>query len=78
LGDRGSVLGRGRNSLLFATASRPALVLIQFHMKWVPGAFSVGMERPEREARHSPPSSVVVKNTWTYTSTIHTFSWRDS
>jgi hypothetical protein len=32
--------------------------------KWVPGALSTGVKRPELEAEHSPPSSVEVKNTW--------------
>jgi hypothetical protein len=29
----------------------------------------VGVKRPGREADHSPPSSVEVKNAWSYTST---------
>jgi hypothetical protein len=36
---------------------------------WVPGALSLGVKRPGREADHSPPSSAKVKNTWSYTST---------
>jgi hypothetical protein len=35
----------------------------------VPGALSVGVKRPGREANHSPPSSSEVKNEWSYTST---------
>jgi hypothetical protein len=28
-------------------------------IKWVPGALSLGVKRPGREAHHSPPSSAV-------------------
>jgi hypothetical protein len=35
----------------------------------VPGVLSLGVKRPECEADHSPPSSVEVKNAWSYTST---------
>jgi hypothetical protein len=45
--------------LLFATACRPALG---------PGALSLKIKRPEREADHSPVFSVEVKNAWSYTS----------
>jgi hypothetical protein len=37
---------------------------IQFFLvpiKWVPGALSLGANRPRREADHSPPSSAEVK-----------------
>jgi hypothetical protein len=33
------------------------------------GALSPGVKRPGREADHSPPTSVEIKNTWVYTST---------
>jgi hypothetical protein len=35
----------------------------------VPGALSLGLKRPGREADHSPPSSAKVNNVWSYTST---------
>jgi hypothetical protein len=35
----------------------------------VPGALSLGVKRPEREADRSPPSSADVRNVWSYTST---------
>jgi hypothetical protein len=38
-------------------------------IQWVPGALSLGIKRPGREADHSPPSSTGVKNAWSYTST---------
>jgi len=31
-----------------------------------PGAFSLGVKRPECEVNHSSPSSADVKNKWTY------------
>jgi hypothetical protein len=30
-------------------------------IEWVPGALSLGVKRPGREADHSPPSSAEVK-----------------
>jgi len=33
------------------------------------GVFSPEVKRPRREVDHSPPSSVEVNNTWSYTST---------
>jgi hypothetical protein len=38
-------------------------------IEWVPGALSLGLKQPGREADHSPPSSAEVKNAWRYTST---------
>jgi hypothetical protein len=48
------------------TASRTALGSTQPPIQWVPGALSLGVKRPGREADHSPPSSAEVKNTWNY------------
>jgi len=31
-----------------------------------------------REGDHSPPRSVKIKNAWSYTSLLHTSSWRDT
>jgi hypothetical protein len=38
-------------------------------VKWVPGAFSLGVNQPGREAYRLPPSNILVKNAWglTYT-----------
>jgi hypothetical protein len=48
----------------------------------VPGALSLVVKRPEREADHSPPSSAEVKNAWSYISTppirIHGVVLRDN
>jgi hypothetical protein len=46
---------------LFITASRTALGSTQPPIQRVPGALSLGVERPGREADHSPPSSAEVK-----------------
>jgi hypothetical protein len=43
------------------TASRMALKPTQPPIQWVPGALSVGVKRPGREADHSPPSGAEVK-----------------
>jgi hypothetical protein len=52
---------RGLEILLFTTASRTALGLTQTPIQWVPGALSLGIKRPGREADHSIPSSSEVK-----------------
>jgi hypothetical protein len=48
---------------------RPAVRPTQPTIQWAPGALSLGIRRPGREAHHSPPSSAEAKNAWTYTST---------
>jgi hypothetical protein len=55
--------------ILFTTLSRTALGPTQPPIQWVPGALSLGVKRPGREADHSPPFSAEVKNEWSYTST---------
>jgi hypothetical protein len=69
LDDRGFESRQGLGNFLFTTASRPGLGPIQPPIQWVPGALSLGIKRPGHEADHSLPSSVEVKNTWSYTST---------
>jgi hypothetical protein len=46
---------------LFITASRTALGPTQPPIQWVPGALSLGVNWPGREADHSLPSSAEVK-----------------
>jgi hypothetical protein len=41
--------------------SRMALGPTQPPIQWVPGALSLGVRRPAREADHLPPSSAEVK-----------------
>jgi hypothetical protein len=50
---------------------------IQAPIQWVPGALSLGVKRPRREADHSPPSSAEVKE-WVelYLHSPNTPSWR--
>jgi hypothetical protein len=45
----------------FTAASRTAPGPTQPPTQWVPGALSLGIKRPGREADHSPPSSSEVK-----------------
>jgi hypothetical protein len=52
---------RGLRIFLFITASRTALGPTQPDIQWVPGALSLGVKRPGREADHSPPSSAEIK-----------------
>jgi hypothetical protein len=60
---------QGLGIFLFTTASGTALGHTKPPIQWVPGALSLGVKRPGREADHSPPSSAKVKNAWSYTST---------
>jgi hypothetical protein len=46
---------------VFATASTPAVGPIQPPIQWVPGALSLDVKRPAREANHSHPSNAEVK-----------------
>jgi hypothetical protein len=49
----------GLGIFLFDTASKPALGSTQPPIQWVPGALSLGVERPLREADHSSPRAEV-------------------
>jgi hypothetical protein len=62
LDDRGSRVRfrRGLGIFLFTTASRTALGPTQPPIQGVPGALSLGLKRPGREADHSPLSSAEV------------------
>jgi hypothetical protein len=48
-------------SELISVASRTALMPTQPPIQWVPGALSLAVKRPGREADHSPPSSAEIK-----------------
>jgi hypothetical protein len=63
LDDRGSRVRfpAGAGNFLFTTVSRTALGPTQPPIQWIPGALSLGVKRPGREADHSPPSSTEVK-----------------
>jgi hypothetical protein len=60
---------RGLRICLFTTVFRKALRPTQPPIQWLPGVLSLGVKPPGREADHSPPSSAVVKNAWSHTST---------
>jgi hypothetical protein len=72
LDDRGSRVRfpAGAWNFLFDTASRNALGPTQPPIQWIPGALSLGVKRPGREADnflHLAPRS---KNAWSYTSSL--------
>jgi hypothetical protein len=70
---------RRRLGIFLFTASRKALGPTQPPIQWVPGALSLGIKWPGREADHSPPSSAVVK-AWVelYLHSPNTPSWPGS
>jgi hypothetical protein len=70
LDDHGLESLQGLGIFLVARASRLALGPTQPPIQWVPGARSLGVKRPGREADQSPPSSAEDKNSWSYTSTL--------
>ena len=57
----------GRN---FPHLSRPTLGSTQPPVRWVPGLFRGGKERPGRDTDPSPPSSAVGMKEQSYTSTL--------
>jgi hypothetical protein len=61
LNDRESIPGRSK-IFLFSTTSRLALGPIQPSVQWVAVALSPGVKQQVREAVHSPPSIVEIKN----------------
>jgi hypothetical protein len=65
---RGRSSSPGRDTFLFSTSSRSAL-LPQPPFQWVPRALSPGVKRSGSEAERWPPTSAEVKNKWIYTST---------
>jgi hypothetical protein len=52
---------RGLGIFLFTNVSRTVLGHIQPPIQWVPGALSLRVKQPGREAHHSPPSNAEVK-----------------
>jgi hypothetical protein len=75
LEDRGSRVrfpARAGNFSLLRTALGPTQPPIQ----WVPGALSLGVKRPGREADHSPPSSAEVRECVELPPLPNTPSWR--
>jgi hypothetical protein len=66
--DGGKVSQQRLGVFLFTTMSRLDLGPTQ-PIQWVPGVLFLGKKRPGHEADYSPPSSVEIKNAWSYTST---------
>jgi len=53
------------------------LFFTSFPTQWVPGALSLRVKRPGREADHSPPSSAEAKECMElYLHSLNTSSWR--
>jgi hypothetical protein len=67
----------GMGIFLFHTVSKPVLGPTKPPIQWVLQALSLGVKRPGREADHSLPSSVEVKE-WAelYLHFPNTSSWR--
>jgi hypothetical protein len=61
---------------LYSTASRPVLGPTQPPIQWVPVALSPEVKRPGREADHSSPSNVDVKNSRAIPPLLHWSSLR--
>jgi hypothetical protein len=66
--DRGFESRQELGIYLFITVSRLASGPTQPPIQWVPGALSLGVNLPGREADLSLPSTAEVKNAWSYTS----------
>jgi hypothetical protein len=66
---QGSTTGKG-NRFSLCTKSRPDLGLTQPSIQWVPWFFACGVNRPERDVHHSPPSIAEVKRLNLYALTI--------
>jgi hypothetical protein len=74
--NRGSISDGGLGIFLFDAISVAALGPTQPPIQWVPGALSLGVKRPVREADHSPPSNVEVKEcVGLYLHSLNTSSW---
>jgi hypothetical protein len=56
-----SIPGRGRDSFLIVTASKPALGPTKPPIQWVLRSRSPGIKRTGREANHSPPPSAELR-----------------
>jgi hypothetical protein len=68
LDDRGVGVRVPVGSGVFSTSSRPAPGSTQPPTQWIPGALSLGVKRPGREADHSRINAEV-KKMWIYIST---------
>lgn len=55
-------VGQRKEVFLFSNMARPDIELTYPHIQWISRILSSGIRRPRREAVHSVPSTVVVKN----------------
>jgi hypothetical protein len=67
---------QGKEVFVYFTASSLALGSTQSPIQWLPGALSLEVKQPGREAAHSPPSTAEVKNGGAIPPLPHTSSWR--
>jgi len=58
-----------KDSFDFSKESRSALWLTQPSNQSFPGTLCKGVNRPESEADHLPPSNAAVENVWSYAAT---------
>jgi hypothetical protein len=65
-----------RDLSLFRKTCRPTMGITPRPNNWIPGAYSPGVNRPERGGDQKTPSSAEVKNEWSCTSTS-TLNFRD-
>jgi hypothetical protein len=65
--------GRGKLNLSSPKPCRPDLETLS--VVFIGTEFLHGVNRPQREANNSSPSSVEFKNEWSYTSAHHTPAW---
>jgi hypothetical protein len=68
-GESGFESKQEHKTVLFSTASTPALVSNRLLIQEVPGVLSPGVKWPGWLEGYSPSSSAKVKNAWSYTST---------
>jgi hypothetical protein len=59
---------KSRKTFLFSENVQTRSESTQF-CQYVSGVLSIGAKVPEQYANHSPPSTAVVKNEWSYTTT---------
>jgi len=64
--------------ILIITEIRPALEPTQPPTKWIPGALSLGVKLPGREADHSPPSNAMSRMCGAMPPFPNTPLWRGS
>jgi hypothetical protein len=77
-GELGFDFQQGQEIFLFTVESTTDPEPTQLLIQRVPRACSSRVKRQGREADHTPPSNVEVKNAWSYTSATNTSSWRDA